>query len=156
VPASLHGSLSAEFPAASCAPCPSAIRTPTGGCSSPASRSRQHDDGARPRGGILALSAEEAALLGRSLREGLPRTSKLVTVSSKSLREPLTVETVLGAPVEHLLREAGLSVSAGDRILLGGAGRSRAVRPAGAGHARDRRLTILAADEVVHRGEHRA
>ena len=156
VPASLHGSLSAEFPGCELRPVPECYPDAHWRLQLARVAGIGNTTVARARAaGILALSAEEAALLGRSLREGLPRTSKLVTVSSKSLREPLTVETVLGAPVEHLLREAGLSVSAGDRILLGGRwqGHAQFDLQAPVTHETDG-LTILAADEVVHRGEH--
>jgi len=80
-----------------------------------------HTNVARAReGGFLLMSAEEAALAGRSLREGLPRTAKLLTVAGGPLAEPVTVETVLGAPIEHVLRELGFDVQEGDRVILGG------------------------------------
>lgn len=72
------------------------------------------------RMGILLLTAENLALTGRCLKNGLPRTSKLVTVMGKGLEGPATVETHLGAPIEHLLDQLGTEVAEGDRVLLGG------------------------------------
>ncbi len=101
--------------------------------------------------GIMVMSAEEAALAGRSLREGLPRTVKLVTVMGKALSQPVTVETVLGAPMEHLLKELQVDVAEGDRVLLGGRlqGYAQYDLKAPVTHSTDA-VVVIPADEVVH------
>lgn len=104
--------------------------------------------------GYLVMSAEEAALAGRSLREGLPRTTKLVTVAGKGLAAPVTVETVLGTPIEHLLRELGVEVVAGDRVVLGGRwlGHAQFDLKAPVTRGTDG-LWVLPADEVTRLGD---
>jgi electron transport complex protein RnfC len=104
--------------------------------------------------GILVMSAEEAALAGRSLREGLPRTAKRVTVIGKGLAEPVIVETVLGAPIEHLLKQLEIDVTAGDRVLLGGRWLGHAQFDLAAPITRSTDgLTILPAADVVQSAE---
>ncbi len=104
--------------------------------------------------GIMVMSAEEAALAGRSLREGLPRTAKLVTVMGKGLAEPVVVETVLGAPIEHVLKELKIEVTAGDRVILGGRWQGHAQYDLGAPITRSTDgLVILPAAQVASTGE---
>jgi len=104
--------------------------------------------------GIMVMSAEEAALAGRSLREGLPRTTKLVTVMGKGLTEPVVVETVLGTPIEHVLKELKIEVTAGDRVILGGCWQGHAQYDLGAPITRSTDgLVILPAAEVVKTAE---
>ena len=106
--------------------------------------------GARGQG-ILLLTAENVALAGRALREGRPRTTKLITVSGKGMAEPVTVEAVIGTPISHVFEELGIQVEENDRIILGGIWRGHAQFDLQAPITRATDgLTIIPASEVVH------
>lgn len=107
--------------------------------------------GAASAAGTCFLTAENLASAGRCLREGLPRTAKLVTVQGKGLATPVTVEVVLGTPIAHILRELEIDIDEGDRIVLGGhwQGHAQFDLQAPITLGTDG-LTVLAAADVVH------
>jgi electron transport complex protein RnfC len=101
--------------------------------------------------GILTLSAEEVAMAGASLKKGLPRTEKTITVMGKGFPRPGAVRVRLGAPIADVLADRMVSTEDGDRVLLGGPWN---------GHAQydlqspitweTDGVTVLAAADVVH------
>ena len=70
--------------------------------------------------GIAVISAENVALVGVSLRRGIARIDKLVTVSAPELEEPVTVRVRIGTPVSHILKHLNIKVRSGYRIVFGG------------------------------------
>lgn len=101
--------------------------------------------------GIFFITAENLASTGQCMTEGLPRTTKLVTVQGKNLDAPVTVEVLLGTPIVHILHSLEIDIDEGDRIMLGGHWQGHAqfdvTAPVTLGTDG---ITILPAQEVVH------
>jgi len=70
--------------------------------------------------GIAVISAENVAFVGYSLRRGIARIDKLVTVSAPELNQPVTVRVRIGTPVSHILKHLNIRVENGYRIVFGG------------------------------------
>jgi electron transport complex protein RnfC len=101
--------------------------------------------------GILTLSAEDVAMAAVSLKKGLPRTEKTITVMGRGLPRPVAVRVRLGAPIADVLAQREIATEEGDRVLLGGPW---------TGHAQydlqspitleTDGVTVIAAADVVH------
>ena len=70
--------------------------------------------------GIAVISAENVAFVGYSLKRGIARIDKLVTVSASELDQPITVRVRIGTPVSHILKHLNIKVENGYRIVFGG------------------------------------
>ncbi len=105
--------------------------------------------------GILMLTAENAAFAGASLKRGLPRFEKLLTVAGKGLQGPVTVSTRLGTPIGHVLEQLDIVVEDGDRVLLGAhwQGHAQFDMQAPVTLGTDG-LTVIPAESIVHLQEH--
>ncbi len=106
------------------------------------------------REGYVLLTAENIAFAGRCLKKGLPRTNKLVTLLGEDFGRPMTVRVRLGTPIRHVLDHFGISVTDGDRVLLGGRMRGEAQYDLEAPITlQTDALTVIRAKEIPHRAE---
>lgn len=70
--------------------------------------------------GIALISAENVAMVGHSIRNGIARIDKLVTIFSPELDRPVTVRTKIGTPIGHILKHLQITVKNGYRVVFGG------------------------------------
>jgi electron transport complex protein RnfC len=75
--------------------------------------------------GVVFMSAEAVAGLGAAFRTGQLPVSKVVTVVGKGGRTT-NVRARIGTPLRDILQACNVSVSNGDRLILGGPMRGKA------------------------------
>lgn len=68
---------------------------------------------------VGVISAEAVISLGQTFAEGKPPVTKVMTVIDKNNRS-LGVRARIGTPVKHILEALKISVTEGDRLVLGG------------------------------------
>jgi len=69
--------------------------------------------------GIVLMTAEAVAAVGRAVKTGRPPTEKVLTVVDKNGNKRMVV-LPLGTPIRHIFHTLGIEVNDGERIILGG------------------------------------
>ena len=70
--------------------------------------------------GVLVHNVGTVYAIQQALRYGRPLISRVVTVAGGCVKNPRNVETVIGAPVQHLLNACGGLTEEPSQLLLGG------------------------------------
>lgn len=70
--------------------------------------------------GVLVHNVGTVYAIQQALRHGRPLISRVVTVAGSCVARPRNVETIIGAPVQHLLDSCGGLTETPARLLLGG------------------------------------
>lgn len=70
--------------------------------------------------GAVILNVSTLAKLGEFFIDGMPLTSRLVTVDGSAIAKPQCLDVPIGTPVEHVIKQCGgFSVDPG-RVIIGG------------------------------------
>lgn len=77
-------------------------------------------DGRSTAVGVLVHNVGTVYAIQQALRHGRPLISRVVTVAGGCIKSPRNVETVIGAPVQHLIDVCGGLREDPARLLLGG------------------------------------
>jgi len=75
---------------------------------------------------VLVLGVQEAAAIGRALRDAMPDLTRIVTVSGDAIANPKTVRTPLGTAWYELVRVCGGYGETPRKIVIGGVMRADA------------------------------
>ncbi|MDI9246842.1 electron transport complex subunit RsxC [Marinobacter sp. CHS3-4] len=70
--------------------------------------------------GVMCQNIGTAIAVSRAIHRGEPLISRVTTITGQAVSEPGTFDVLLGTPISHLLKQAGLNEQAVDRLILGG------------------------------------
>ncbi|OAN86772.1 electron transport complex subunit RsxC [Marinobacter sp. EhC06] len=70
--------------------------------------------------GVMCQNIGTAVAVAQAVFEGTPLISRVVTITGEAVREPGNFEALIGTPIEHLLKQAGVNQDAVSRLVLGG------------------------------------
>ncbi|MBU2955156.1 electron transport complex subunit RsxC [Marinobacter sp. F3R08] len=70
--------------------------------------------------GVMCQNIGTAVAVAKSVFEGKPLISRVVTMTGEALQDPGNFETLIGTPIEYMLEHAGVDQNAVSRLVLGG------------------------------------
>ncbi|MDX9740559.1 MAG: electron transport complex subunit RsxC [Gammaproteobacteria bacterium] len=70
--------------------------------------------------GITCVNVGTTYAVHRAIAHGEPLLSRIVTVTGGAVAQPRNLETLLGTPMDALLRQCGTRMAAIDRLIMGG------------------------------------
>jgi electron transport complex protein RnfC len=70
--------------------------------------------------GVMCQNTGTAIAVSRAVHQGEPLISRITTITGRAVSNPGTFEVLLGTPIEHLLKQAGLDEQRLHRLILGG------------------------------------
>lgn len=70
--------------------------------------------------GVVCQNAGTASAVAQVVFEGKPLISRVVTITGGAANEPGNFDTLLGTPVEYMLKQADVQAAMVDRLVLGG------------------------------------
>lgn len=70
--------------------------------------------------GIVCQNVGTAYAVKRAVMDGEPLISRITTVTGEACDQQANFETLLGTPIEHLLRLCGFDASRSSRLIMGG------------------------------------
>jgi electron transport complex protein RnfC len=70
--------------------------------------------------GVVCQNVGTSVAIAQAIFEGKPLISRVVTMSGEALQEPGNLDTLLGTPVDYMLRQTGAQTDKINRLILGG------------------------------------